>query len=71
MKRDTIIRMADEAGIEICRGDGWPDERLIPKLQAFAALVAAAEREACAKLCEAFVDDLGAGPVADAIRART
>ena len=52
MNREDIIRMADKAGFEICRGDGWPDERLIPKMMRFATLVAAAEREACAKVCE-------------------
>jgi hypothetical protein len=48
MTRDDIIRMAREAG--------WPDSLIAPvimaKLAEFAALVAAAEREACAKLCE-------------------
>ena len=48
MKRDDIIRMAREAG--------WPDSLVAPiimaKLAEFAALVAAAEREACAKVCE-------------------
>ena len=41
----------------------------------FAALVAAAEREACAKLCDQYDDDCGVGETwgprfADAIRAR-
>lgn len=52
MTRDDIIRMAREAG--------WPDSLVSPvimaKLAEFAALVeakaAAAEREACAKVCE-------------------
>ena len=52
MNRDDIIRMAGEAGLE----DGWSgwcqecgcDSE---KLTRFAALVAAAEREACAKVC--------------------
>jgi len=49
MNPDYIIRMAREAG--------WHDELLSvaftgPLLERFAALVAAAEREACAKVCE-------------------
>jgi hypothetical protein len=48
MNRDDIIRMAREAG--------WPDSLIAPvimaKLAEFAALVAAAEREACAQLAQ-------------------
>jgi len=49
MTRDDIIRMAREAG--------WTDYSLkhpveTQRLERFAALVAAAEREACAKVCE-------------------
>jgi hypothetical protein len=70
--RDDIIRMANKAGFEPCRGDGWPDERLLKDLKKFANLVAAAEREACAQIAEQWL-----GPVRDrelhiaaAIRAR-
>jgi hypothetical protein len=55
MTRDDIIRLAQEAGITyqlVVSGWGqhWID---IPvQLERFAALVAAAEREACAKVCE-------------------
>ena len=73
MNREDIIRMADKAGFEICRGDGWPDERLIPKMVRFAALVAAAEREACASVCEEHWEIDGwrtAQEFAAAIRAR-
>ena len=48
MNREDIIRMARE-----CFAD--PDGSLVlltPELSRFAALVAAAEREACAKVCE-------------------
>ena len=48
MNREDIIRMAREAGYSSF-GDDWYDDRL----ERFAALVAAAEREACAKVCEA------------------
>ena len=48
MNREDIIRMAQEAG--------WtgPEENVtyVAMLERFANLVAAAEREACAKLCE-------------------
>ena len=48
MNREEIIRMAREAWF----GDG-PENVHVPKeLERFAALVAAAEREACAELCE-------------------
>ena len=53
MTRDDIIRMAKEAGI--CTGNSIllpaPDGQ-IEALERFAALVADAEREACAKVCE-------------------
>lgn len=46
MTRDDIIRMASEADAE------HDDVRVTPFLERFAALVAAAEREACAKVCD-------------------
>lgn len=72
MNREDIIRMAHEAGL-------LPNpEVYIEDLERFAALVAAAEREACAKLAESTVCDthLPTGVriygtrAADAIRAR-
>jgi len=51
MNRDDIIRMAREAGMEIWKsGHRYMDDFDIYQ---FAVLVAAAEREACAKLVEA------------------
>ncbi len=50
MTRDDIIRMAREAG-----AGEWGDS-VIPAMmdiERFATLVAAAEREACAQVCEA------------------
>lgn len=48
MTRDDIIRMAREAG-----GDDWRIFRdFMPELERFANLVAAAEREECAKLAD-------------------
>ena len=44
MNREDIIRMAREAGLTVCR-DEWVFGAM---LERFAALVASAEREACA-----------------------
>lgn len=66
MNRDDIIRMAREALLPACH-------LTHPKaLVRFAALVAAAEREACAQVCEMVDDnDLYFGSqYAAAIRAR-
>lgn len=50
MTRDDIIRMAHEAGI---LEYGYPvGDRVARELETFAALVAAAEREACARICD-------------------
>ena len=57
MTRDDIIRLAVEAKL-VCNWDGgcasaWVEGHdLTPYLERFAVLVAAAEREACAKVCE-------------------
>jgi len=53
MNREDIIRMAREAGM-LRSGDGWtePHRWGVAEIERFAALVAAAEREACAKVCE-------------------
>ena len=49
MTRDDIIRMAREAHLVMYDYDH-------PSLERFAALIAAAEREACAKVCDERVD---------------
>jgi hypothetical protein len=73
MNREKIIQMAREAGATPYTNRHYPDRPVhsfMPEaLERFAALVAAAEREACAKVCE---DDFGNGAMnlADAIRAR-
>ena len=54
MTRDDIIRMAREAELLLDIGTTFPyaeDTDIGPMLEKFAALVAAAEREACAKVC--------------------
>lgn len=50
MNRDDIIRMAREAGFE--QAGHTSHQVFTAIIERFAALVAAAEREACAKLCE-------------------
>ena len=77
MNREDIIRMAREAGLNL-RGHYDEPGSTPQELERFAALVAAAEREACAKLAEATICDthLPTGVriygtrVASAIRAR-
>jgi 5,10-methylenetetrahydrofolate reductase len=70
MTRDDIIRLARECGIDIeqdtlCRFEGW-----VEPMEKFAALAAAAEREACAKLCEQKSAIRGGEVFATRIRAR-
>lgn len=54
MTRDDIIRMAREADIIDFRDadDDPHTAQMVEFLARFAALVAAAEREACAKVCD-------------------
>lgn len=79
MTRDDIIRMAREAGLGHLPdnwGDGWWQADRTEVIERFAALVAAAEREACAKVCESMKPGKHAGAklwpedFANAIRAR-
>ena len=69
MNREDIIRMAWEASTtDFCY---FP--QTISELERFAALVAAAEREACAKIADGFhvpMCDTAADAIATAIRAR-
>tara|TARA_R110000868_G_scaffold96840_13_gene266280 strand:+ start:145 stop:405 length:261 start_codon:yes stop_codon:yes gene_type:complete len=83
MNKEDIIRMAREAGLRVGTNlsgvvlVGSPAEiglahLTIEELERFAALVAAAEREACAKVCDG-MDHNGVMIAADcaaAIRAR-
>ena len=52
MTKDDIVRMARQAGA-VFPADGSWHQFDTETLEAFAFLVAAAEREECAKLCEA------------------
>ena len=69
MTQDEIIRMMKEAGFYIGK-----DDEFEPAWERFAALVAAHEREACAKVCDAEHDKSKFGVngmhCAAAIRAR-
>ena len=69
MNQDDIIRMAREAGGLIWEVDWLFDAE---NLQRFAALIAAHEREACAKVCEdrERANLYGVKECATAIRAR-
>ena len=53
MNRDEIIRMAREASNTPIDHHATPDLFGVSQIERFAALVAAAEREACAKVVEA------------------
>ena len=55
MNREDIIRMAREVGLPPCAYDDYGNQ--IGNLESFAALVAAAEREACAKVCDQAVKE--------------
>jgi hypothetical protein len=68
MTPDEIILMADASSISLY-GMGKDRAKFIHYLEAFAKLVAEAEREACAKVCEDSVEYAG-DTLADAIRAR-
>ena len=62
MNRDDIIRMAREAGALIAPFISLNDITFSPAtIQEFAALVAAAEREACAKVCEELLTMVSTG----------
>ena len=50
MDREEIIRMAREANIK--QAIETPYLLMVQELERFAALVATAEREACAKVCD-------------------
>ena len=79
MTHEGTLRMAREAGFSEDTGVFFIDESegiCTDELLKFAALVAAAEREECAKVCEEFdfeFQDDSSGSIqgaADAIRAR-
>ena len=74
MNREDIIRIAQEARFYVKDDEAYSpsnqeDHELTEYLERFAVLVASAEREACAKVCEDSVEYAG-DTLAEAIRAR-
>jgi uridine phosphorylase len=75
MTRDDIIRLAREAGAATGRHSPYQkNESIMPlcmDVERFAALVAAAEREACAKVCDDIAWSSEGKFFAKSIRARS
>jgi len=69
MTKEDIIRIALEAGLHLATDVNWMPIIGLEYAEKFANLVAAAEREACAKLCEA-QGEYGDEQYAAAIRTR-
>ena len=67
MNHEDITAIYEQVSVELCHGTEWCWHGVAEPLERFAALVAAAEREACAKIADAA---LGDNKVSDAIRAR-
>ncbi|WP_341649985.1 hypothetical protein [Thauera humireducens] len=59
MTRDEIIEAAWKSGVWIPAGQGHAREQEIDRLERFVAIVAAAERAACATLVEKNADMCG------------
>jgi len=73
MNRDDVIRLAREAGAVFPADGSWHKFEVEGSLERFAALVAAHEREECAKVCEDEGERIDASwmSCANAIRSRT
>lgn len=61
MNRDDLVRMAREAGSMDFGADSAAHVLNIDVLERFAALVAAAESEACAQVCDHYATALDGG----------
>ena len=78
MNREDVIRWMQEVGAKENNPTPQTYEGFVDIFQHFAALVAAAEREACAKVCEDYANSPGVDEMAyralreadEAIRAR-
>ena len=74
MNREDVIRLAKEACIDVSENNSFADDMYILTLYRFAKLVAAAEREACAKVAEDYFSeghcDMAVAEIAAEIRAR-
>jgi hypothetical protein len=58
MTQDEIIEMYLQVSKELCNDTEWCWAGVGEPLQMFAKLVAAKEREACAKVCEQITNDM-------------
>ena len=67
MPQDETIELARQAGVDMSLGEHW--SFFIEELEAFAKLVEAKEREACATMSDWILKE-GGGTWGDAIRAR-
>ena len=73
MNKDEIIEMARQAGFADYELDDGTTHAFDKRYETFAVLVASAEREACAKVCDGYSDGRHANTAdlcAEAIRAR-
>ena len=73
MNKEEIIEMARQAGFVDYELDDGTTHAFDKRYEAFAVLVASAEREACAKVCEEYAIGLERNYseiIADKIRAR-
>ena len=73
MTRQEIIKMAKQSGFLDYELDDGTTDAFDKRYEAFAVLVASAEREACAKVCDGYSDGRHANMAdlcAEAIRAR-
>ena len=73
MTRQEIIKMAKQSGFLDYELDDGTTDAFDKRYEAFAVLVASAEREACAKMCDGYSDGRHANMAdlcAEAIRAR-
>ena len=73
MTKEEIIEMARQAGFVDYELDDGTTHAFDKRYEAFAVLVASAEREACAKVCDGYSDGRHANMAdlcAEAIRAR-
>lgn len=70
MTRDEIFELAFQCRVWIPLASGTEREQTIDRLLRLAALVASAEREACAEIADEYEYQLVAGSCARDIRAR-
>ena len=69
MTQEEIVDIYKEVSNKLCNGTEWCWAGIGEPLQLFATLVAAKEREACAKMVDHIFKE-GGGTYGDAIRAR-